>query len=375
MGVKDLLKALKEGASRQESFSRGDGLLLIDGGFMLHKSLSRSGVACALYAGDTRGLVNATCDFVKAFQDAGWTVFVVFDGIAPPAKAGTNDERRSRRQSAESRLAEATTQQAQDKLMVQCVHFDARTVEKVSRAISARCQVETMSAPFEGDSQFVYLEEQMGPRFHRCYIHGNDSDLVVLGAKNLAWRIGPLPGQGHELVGDVICRHLIHQPTGATFTDTKRGNFLRKLHGVSDDCVNPRPLPPDLIDRRLLAFGLAAGNDYHSYPGVGFDTASRLALPIECLSGAEDWPAELELLAKGVAAVVSKRAVAGGEILEATRRSLQESVYMFRHTVVFDPYSGRQRRQHDLPPGSAESERKACVSTGMDPHLATTYND
>lgn len=361
MGVADLLKLCKQGASLDVSFTRGDGnsLLLVDGGFMLHKVLSWARVAAALHAGNAQPLMDACVKFVQRFREAGWVVFVVFDGISPPAKLRTATERLARRQEAEGKLLDpATSESDRTKLVKQCVGLDARTREKVSRAIKARCESETVIAPYEADAQLVVMEKQMGANYDRCFIHANDSDIIILGGLRVAWNITT---KGDELVGQVIFREVLLNPPRDILADQTRGDFLRKLHAVPLGCENSLALDEEAAEERLLHLAIVSRHDYQRYNGVGCATALKIALPpldeqIAC--------ADNSAAGAGIDRLAALVAEVSGTSQVDVRRALQVSVTMFRHSVVFDMHIGLQRRQHKLPMDSIEAETEASVSTG-----------
>lgn len=283
---------------------------------------------------------------------------IVFDGKTPPAKNGTSAARRAKREHAESLLSAATTEGERTKLVQQCVGLDGRIIARVSQAISSTCNIETITAPYEADAKLVFLEGQLCPRYDRCFIHATGSDLVVLGAKNLAWNI-TRGGSFNDLYADVICRRTLLDPPPDIFADDSRGSFLRTLHGNPDNSPSDirRGLQLDEADRRLLNFALIAGNDYHRYRSIREKSASKIALPpLEGIPEATDAAAELENIARLVSP-------AGG-VSDSTRHTLAESTLMFRNSVVFDAFTGKQRRQHDLPSGGAEAEARASLSTG-----------
>lgn len=363
MGVSGLLKLCKEGASEEISLTHGDSksLIILDGCFMLHRCLSQTGVASSVHnsGGDLSELIGACVRFVNRLRDAGWTVFVVFDGKSPPAKSGTSRKRREAREKALRALSASTTGAEREKHVKHCVGLTPRIIAKVGREIADRCGVDTITAPYEADAQLVFMESQLSRHYERCFVFANDSDLIVLGVSNLLWNLKWCGSPRQDLVGEVISRNLIINPSAEIFADPLRGAFLRRLHGVPDGCGSPRALPPDVVEQRLLHLASILPHDYHNYSGVGMVSACNLALPP--IDGGEIGSDNVATVAKLAASLTGGR---DRRTLEGVTASLAESVTMFRHSVVFDMHTGLQRAHYPMPNATAESETKAATGRG-----------
>lgn len=124
---------------------------------------------------------------VRMLRHFGITPYLVFDGDSLPGKAGTNNERRVRRKESKSAGLEllklGKTAQAHQELQ-KSVDITSEMVWMIIEELKD-ANIDYMVAPYEADSQLVYLE-RVG------IIHGilsEDSDLLVFGAKCLITKL------------------------------------------------------------------------------------------------------------------------------------------------------------------------------------------
>ncbi|PWY92652.1 PIN domain-like protein [Aspergillus heteromorphus CBS 117.55] len=148
--------------------------------------LHRGTVACAVdlvLGRPTRKHIDFVLNRVRMLLFFGVTPYLVFDGDELPSKAGTEIERQQRRQQSKAlglelqrkgRMAEAY-QELQKAVDVTPL-MARELIEELKKM-----NVQYVVAPYEADSQMVYLEQQgivSG-------IISEDSDLLVFGAKRL----------------------------------------------------------------------------------------------------------------------------------------------------------------------------------------------
>lgn len=364
MGIPKLLAACKEGASRDIVLGRGGpgSVIIIDGCFMLHRFVGDEGVAAALlHADDVLPLARSCIKLVRRLMDFEWAVVVVFDGASPPAKEGTRVTRRRAREWARERLKAATTAAERDKATKLSVSLDERVIARVAALVSLNCcGCQTLTAPFEADAQLVLLEQTLLETNDRTYIYGNDSDLIVLGARCLLWDIKSSLDQHGSLVGSVVEREMILRPPPWLLADDKAGAFLRKLHGVDRDDKTPVLLPADIVNARLVDLACVSGNDYIKFKGVALASGARIALPK--ISGPD-------YVIRGEAATV--RALSDGlrvKVSDITEEEAEAAIWipriMFLHSVVWDMHTGKQYRVTPLQGRSREAEAAAEECSG-----------
>ncbi|KAG7293874.1 hypothetical protein NEMBOFW57_003934 [Staphylotrichum longicolle] len=182
MGISGLLPLLKSIHRPTELKKYAGETFGIDGYGWLH----RGAVACALELAQgkpTRKYVDFAMHRVRMFKYFGVTPYLVFDGDFLPSKAKTEASRAKRREESKKiglellragkpSQAYAELQKAIDVTPEMARHL----IEELKKA-----DVPYVVAPYEADSQLVYLERQ-------GLISGivsEDSDLLVFGAKRL----------------------------------------------------------------------------------------------------------------------------------------------------------------------------------------------
>ena len=147
-------------------------------------------MACAIELAldkPTTKYVDFAMGRVRMLLDFGVTPYLVFDGDALPSKAGTNNERRKRRDESKAvglelyragKLAQA--HQELQKAANVTPYMARLLIEELKKQ-----NVQYIVAPYEADAQLVYLEQQ-------GIINGilsEDSDMLVFGAKRLLTKL------------------------------------------------------------------------------------------------------------------------------------------------------------------------------------------
>lgn len=374
MGIPGLLKACKIGCSTEIDLTHGgkDSIIIVDGGYLLHKLVCLPGVASAIMDDDNlRPLAAACIKFVHSLEDAGWKVLVLFDGASPPAKAVTAQDRREKRERAAACHAKAAKPSSErEKYAKQAAPISARLRARIGRILQLSCACEAVFAPFEADAQLVYMEAEFVRAGQRCFVYATDADLIVIGVQNLAWDI-KISSRGC-VTAQVISREALLNPSPQTLEDRAKGKFLRQLHGVPEGCDNPQAQPAAVANARLLDFGCLAGNDYVQFKGLEFGTAVKSALPPIMLSECvRDDEQVMEVLVEAAATklIVANLAADGPDARERAREGIQTSFMMFQNSVVFNNHTGQQERHHPLRDTSTEAEARAALSTGESSRL------
>ncbi|CAM9923246.1 unnamed protein product [Ectocarpus fasciculatus] len=221
--------------------------------------------------------------------------------------------------------------------------------------------VECLTAPYEADAQLVFMERTFRSQFSRCYIFGNDSDLVVLGAQHLLIDVRRDNTQG-TLSGNCISRESLLNPDPSILSDPNRGQFLRSLHGPQGRDGSLCLKPQRVVESRLVNFASVDGNDYFRTRGLGpvtaMDVAFKPALDELELAGATNGAVVGEL-ARRVGAKFSNTTTEG-----VAAAGICTARWMFKHQVVFDPNTGHHRRLSGLREDSEEAS--GCSSaTGV----------
>ncbi|KAK5662583.1 hypothetical protein OQA88_8496 [Cercophora sp. LCS_1] len=201
MGITGLLPLLKSIHRQVELRKYAGETLGIDGYGWLH----RGATACAIELAQgkpTRKYVDFAMQHVRMFRHFGVTPYFVFDGDFLPSKAGTESSRLERREASRKaglellkagKAAQAHTelQKAVDVTPEMARHL----IEELKKA-----KIPYVVAPYEADSQLVYLERQgliTG-------IVSEDSDLLVFGAKRLITKLDRY-GQAVEINRKDFC--------------------------------------------------------------------------------------------------------------------------------------------------------------------------
>ena len=354
MGTDGLLKLAKEGCSVEHDLSHGHGgMIYVDGGNLLHRSLAQKGVAVALMEDNIKPLVKAAAKCLRLFTDAGWRVLPIFDGATPPAKADTSDARRKSREENLAKFRAAGSPAEREKFAKVAVGFSPVIVARVSRWLESRMGIETITAPYEADPQLVFMERTFRGQFGRCYIFGNDSDLIVLGAMNLLYEVRSNRRHG-TLTGNCISRAGLVNPRPDILAHPRRGKFLRALHGVQEGRPETWCLKPEaVVTFRIVNFAAVDGNDYFKTPGLGPSGAQTIAFSdeIDSLQHLPLQNIQFQVVAELTRVVTTKYGVPPSE----TGGGICAARWMFLHPLVWDPHSGQQRRLSGLEESTDEA--------------------
>ena len=183
IGLLPLLKSIHKPATLKKFAGQTIG---IDAYGWLH----RGTVACAIELATgrpTTKYVDFAMSRVRMLLDFGVTPYLVFDGDAIPSKAGTNAERRKRRE--ESLAAGLELYKAG---RVSQAHQELQKAAGVTPLMARqfidelkRNNIQYVVAPYEADAQLAYLEQ-------KGIINGvlsEDSDLLVFGVKRLLTKL------------------------------------------------------------------------------------------------------------------------------------------------------------------------------------------
>lgn len=147
-------------------------------------------MACAIELAldkPTAKYIDFAMSRVRMLQDFGIVPYLVFDGDALPSKAGTNNERRQRRDESKKLGLElykaGKISQAHQELQ-KAASITPSMARQLIDALK-QANVQYIVAPYEADAQLAYLEK-------KGIIDGilsEDSDLLVFGAKRLLTKL------------------------------------------------------------------------------------------------------------------------------------------------------------------------------------------
>ncbi|KAM0327052.1 hypothetical protein ACHAQA_006175 [Verticillium albo-atrum] len=186
MGVSGLLPLLKSIHRPTELKKLAGETLGVDAYGWLH----RGAIACALELAQgkpTRKYVDFAMHRVRMLRHFGVTPYLVFDGDFLPSKAMTEGSRAKRRDESKKLGMELIKAGKHSQAYAEFQKSIDVTPEMARNLIDElkKIQVEYVVAPYEADSQLVYLERQgvIGG------ILSEDSDLLVFGCKRLLTKL------------------------------------------------------------------------------------------------------------------------------------------------------------------------------------------
>lgn len=243
MGVTGLLQTFKE-IQRPTLLSEYKGkTLAVDTYGWLHRGL----ISCAqdlCTNSPTRSYVTSVIKKVDMLRHFGVEPFMVFDGAPLPTKEGTEKERQLRREKAREQAL--TFQKKGDRRLAWKEYMKAADVTpEMAKSVMVELQrkhVKYVVAPYEADSQMVYLEKT-------GVVDGilsEDSDLLIFGASRLLTKLNDY--------GECI--------------EINRADF---------HLVKSLPYLHQLTPSQLRLVVILAGCDYtKGIPGVGLKTAFTL---------------------------------------------------------------------------------------------------
>ncbi|KAI5462327.1 putative exonuclease [Mariannaea sp. PMI_226] len=186
MGVSGLLPLLKSIQKPTELKKYSGQTLAVDGYGWLH----RAAYSCALELGQgkpTQKYISSAMNRVRMLRHFGVTPYMVFDGDFLPSKAATEDSREKKREEKKKVAMELLRAGKPSQAMQEFQKCIDITPEMASALIQElkKLDIPYVVAPYEADSQLVYLEKQ-------GLVHGiisDDSDLLVFGAKKLLTKL------------------------------------------------------------------------------------------------------------------------------------------------------------------------------------------
>ncbi|WBW73991.1 exonuclease I Exo1 [Schizosaccharomyces osmophilus] len=186
MGIKGLLGFLKSSQtpSHVEEFSGKT--LGVDGYVWLHKGVFTCAHELAMQK-DTDKYIKYAVHQALMLQYYGVKPIIVFDGGPLPCKAPTEQKRKERREEAFRFAKQLWDEGKKGQAFAQFSHCVDVTPEMAAKVIAALKEhgISSIVAPYEADSQLVYLEKER-------IIDGiitEDSDMLVFGAKQVLFKM------------------------------------------------------------------------------------------------------------------------------------------------------------------------------------------
>lgn len=200
---------------------------------------------------DGRRYVDYAMHRVRLLRHHGIEPYVVFDGGPLPAKKGTENERKQKREDARARgkvfLAQGKHAQARE-CFLKCIDVTPQMAFQFIKALRAE-SVPYVVAPYEADSQLAYLERVGAVDA----ILTEDSDLLVFGCKTVLFKLDPV-------ASTVVA--ISRKDFGSVSASSADTNGISLL-GWSDV--------------QFRAMTILSGCDYlPSIPGIGLKTACTL---------------------------------------------------------------------------------------------------
>ena len=358
MGVTKLASYAKAVASCSVHLGDGRGCdhVIIDCGYLNHRLCTR-GVAASqlLLHDDVLQIAAEIGNEVRMFEERGYLVTVVFDGTTPPAKQCTSDSRaRSREESARQardlHREHPRRRQEINKLASGACVFDSRVNARIAMHIKNHIKGEVHIAPGEADPQIVVFQDiHLRTRTGQVYVYATDSDLLVLGLRQLLYDVRVECG---VMTGRCTKAALLFTPTEWSLSqDTPEHAFLRQLHGLPKDkkdvdhTVIMEPLPETIARYRLLLYAIVVGNDFASFQNIGPVAAAKLVLrPVQnpgrgsMSVTCNEFEATVEGLSERV--VVASRQEDNPSTRREAEKQLRKCYTMFNHAVVWSPTRG-----------------------------------
>ncbi|OAX41626.1 PIN domain-like protein [Rhizopogon vinicolor AM-OR11-026] len=186
MGITGLLPLLKSIQVHRHLSDFGGQTLAVDAYVWLHRGVYTCATELATGKNSTK-YVEYAMQRVRLLRHHKIQPYIVFDGGPLPAKAGTETERKQRR---EENLAKANTLAAQGRhkeareYYLKCIDVTPQMAYQFIKALRAE-NVPYVVAPYEADAQMAYLE-RIG------IVDGiitEDSDLLVFGCQNVLFKL------------------------------------------------------------------------------------------------------------------------------------------------------------------------------------------
>ena len=153
------------------------------------------------------GFVDYCMELVALLRRNGVEPFIVLDGAALPAKAGTEDERRAKRQASvatANKLLANGPREAALKAFQSAVNITPEHAYQLILALRAR-GVRYVVAPYEADAQIALL----ATHGHVDLVIADDSDMIAFGCPYPCW--GSNPGRAGDPSPVLLLTPLAHQ--------------------------------------------------------------------------------------------------------------------------------------------------------------------
>ncbi|GLB42344.1 putative xeroderma pigmentosum G I-region [Lyophyllum shimeji] len=247
MGIAGLLPALKSIQVTKHLSEFAGQTLAVDAYVWLHRGVYTCATELAT-GKDTHKYVDYAMHRVRLLRHHNIEPYLVFDGGPLPAKKGTEDDRKQRRDESLARgnalAAQGKHSQARE-CYVKCVDVTPQMAFQLIKALRAE-SVAYVVAPYEADAQMAYLE-RVG------LVDGiitEDSDLLVFGCRNVLFKL------------DTVANTVV--------------SISRKDFGAVSGPASEISLV-GWSDVQFRAMAILSGCDYlPSIPGIGLKTACSL---------------------------------------------------------------------------------------------------
>ncbi|KAG5338503.1 hypothetical protein C0989_007275 [Termitomyces sp. Mn162] len=247
MGITGLLSALKSIQVTKQLRELSGKTIAVDAYVWLHRGVRTCATELAT-GKPTHKYVDYTMRHVRLLRHHGIEPYLVFDGGPLPAKKGTEDDRKRRRDEARARgdaLAAAGKHSQAREFYLKSVDVSPQMAYQLIKALRAE-SVAYVVAPYEADAQLAYLERTGTVDA----ILTEDSDLLVFGCQHVLFKL------------DTIAN---------TVVSISRKDFGSVCTPSSDISLF------GWSDVQFRAMAILSGCDYlSSIPGIGLKTAYML---------------------------------------------------------------------------------------------------
>ncbi|KAG6850129.1 hypothetical protein H0H93_000751 [Arthromyces matolae] len=247
MGITGLLPALKSIQVTKHLKEFAGKTVAVDGYVWLHRGVHTCATELAT-GKPTHKYVDYAMRHVRLLQHHGIEPYLVFDGGPLPAKRGTEDDRKQRRDEARTRgdalAAAGKHSQARD-YYLKSIDVSPQMAYQFIKALRAE-SISFVVAPYEADAQLAYLERTGVVDA----ILTEDSDLLVFGCQNVLFKF------------DAVA---------STVVSISRTDFGSVCSPASEISL------VGWSDVQFRAMAILSGCDYlPSIPGIGLKTACTL---------------------------------------------------------------------------------------------------
>ncbi|VEU20374.1 DEKNAAC101177 [Brettanomyces naardenensis] len=315
MGISGLLPALKA-IQYPTTLERYRGkTLAVDTYAWLHKAAFSCSMQLVL-GEPTTAYIDYIVRRINMFAHFGITPYLVFDGDYLPSKSGTEKERREKRDEYRLKALDALKNDDRRTAMNFCQKACDITPEMAKSLIEElkKREVRYVVAPYEADSQLVYLEKA-------GLVDGvvsEDSDLLIFGCQTLITKLNDR--------GECI--------------EIKRTRFSH-CTATALSC---------LTQQELQLTAIISGCDYtKGVPGLGVQKAASLVKRFKNFNRI----------------AMSLRFEGKISVPEAFEEEYKRARIAFRHQVVFDPVKREPAHLNPLPEDNEDSMEYILSCTGQ----------